>query len=100
TTPRITTHMMKNLLLLSGLIAAVFFAGPAPAAESAPAPERSVQERLDDLEAYVNNGARNASTNAPTKIGGAGPGHNGFQMVCAALVLFMTLPGLALFYGG
>jgi Amt family ammonium transporter len=92
--------MMKNLLLLSGLIAAVFFAGPAPAAESAPAPERSVQERLDDLEAYVNNGARNASTNAPTKIGGAGPGHNGFQMVCAALVLFMTLPGLALFYGG
>src|SRR6185369_3387736 len=68
--------------------------------ESAPAPERSVQERLEDLEAYVNNGARNASTNAPTKIGGSGPGHNGFQMVCAALVLFMTLPGLALFYGG
>ena len=29
-----------------------------------------------------------------------GPGHNGFMMVCAALVLFMTLPGLALFYGG
>jgi ammonium transporter, Amt family len=29
-----------------------------------------------------------------------GPGHNGFLMVCAALVLFMTLPGLALFYGG
>src|ERR1039458_9405063 len=31
---------------------------------------------------------------------GPGPGHNAFQMVCAALVLFMTLPGLALFYGG
>ena len=28
------------------------------------------------------------------------PGHNGFMMVCSALVLFMTLPGLALFYGG
>jgi Amt family ammonium transporter len=97
--------MMKKLLLLSGLIAAVFFAKPvtslAQAAPAAPpAPERSVQERLEDLEAYVNNGARNASTNAPTKIGGAGPGHNGFQMVCTALVLFMTLPGLALFYGG
>jgi len=92
---------MKKLLFLSGLIAAFFFhTGPVLAAESAPAPERSIQERLDDLEAYVNNGARNASTNAPTKIGGAGPGHNGFQMVCAALVLFMTLPGLALFYGG
>ncbi|MEO7931928.1 MAG: ammonium transporter [Chthoniobacterales bacterium] len=29
-----------------------------------------------------------------------GPGHNGWMMTCAALVLFMTLPGLALFYGG
>lgn len=94
--------MMKKLLLLSGLIAAVFFAKPvASLAQAAPAaPERTMQERLEDLEAYVNNGARNASTNAPTKIGGAGPGHNGFQMVCTALVLFMTLPGLALFYGG
>ena len=32
--------------------------------------------------------------------GVAGPGHNGWMMICAALVLFMTLPGLALFYGG
>src|SRR3989441_1161002 len=69
------------------------------AAETAP-PERTVQERLEDLEAYVNNGTRNASTNAPSKIAGPGPGHNAFQMVSAALVLFMTLPGLALFYGG
>ncbi len=62
----------------------------------------NVEERLADLEAYVNNGARgNASnTNLDTKVGGSGPGHNGFQMICAALVLFMTLPGLALFYGG
>ncbi|NBV39497.1 MAG: ammonium transporter, partial [Verrucomicrobia bacterium] len=30
----------------------------------------------------------------------SGPGHNGFMMICAALVLFMTLPGLFLFYGG
>ncbi|HWB06786.1 MAG TPA: ammonium transporter [Verrucomicrobiales bacterium] len=28
------------------------------------------------------------------------PGHNAWQMTCTALVLFMTLPGLALFYGG
>jgi len=27
-------------------------------------------------------------------------GHNAWQMTSAALVLFMTLPGLALFYGG
>jgi ammonium transporter, Amt family len=28
------------------------------------------------------------------------PGHNAWQMTSTALVLFMTLPGLALFYGG
>jgi len=38
--------------------------------------------------------------NAPSKIAGPGPGHNGWMMTSAALVLFMTLPGLALFYGG
>jgi Amt family ammonium transporter len=30
----------------------------------------------------------------------AGPGHNAWMMISTALVLFMTLPGLALFYGG
>jgi Amt family ammonium transporter len=33
-------------------------------------------------------------------VGVAGPGHNAWMMTSAALVLFMTLPGLALFYGG
>src|SRR5438270_2471001 len=74
---------------------------PAPAA--APAlKDPTIEQRLADLEAYVNNGARvnAAMTNVNTKIGGPGPGHNAWQMTCAALVLFMTLPGLALFYGG
>ena len=67
---------------------------------AAAAPERSIQERLDDIEAYINNSSRNASTNAASKIPGPGPGHNAWMMTSAALVLFMTLPGLALFYGG
>ena len=33
-------------------------------------------------------------------LGVAGPGHNAWMMASSALVLFMTLPGLALFYGG
>jgi len=33
-------------------------------------------------------------------VGTSGPGHNAWMMASAALVLFMTLPGLALFYGG
>src|SRR6185436_19055697 len=60
----------------------------------APAVDSSVLVRLADLEAYINNTAATKLTGVP------GPGHNGWMMVCAALVLFMTLPGLALFYGG
>ncbi len=37
---------------------------------------------------------------APHEIAVSGPGHNAWVMTSAALVLFMTLPGLALFYGG
>ncbi|MEI6391991.1 MAG: ammonium transporter [Verrucomicrobiota bacterium] len=92
---------MKRLLFTLGMAAVVIFGVPSScSAQAAPAPERSIQERLDDIEAYVNNGSRNASTNAASKIPGPGPGHNGWMMTSSALVLFMTLPGLALFYGG
>src|SRR5450631_2722803 len=49
--------------------------------------------RVADLEAYVTNGA-------PKALMTSGPGHNAWMMTSTALVLFMTLPGLALFYGG
>jgi len=49
----------------------------------------------------MNNGARpSAEAKVTSKIAGPGPGHNAWQMTSTALVLFMTLPGLALFYGG
>ena len=67
-------------------------------AASAPPSEPTVEQRLADLEAYVNNTAR--TPDVISKIPGPGPGHNAWQMVSTALVLFMTLPGLALFYGG
>ena len=59
------------------------------------AAEPTVEQRLADLEAYVRNGAP-----ATSLVGSPGPGHNGWMMMSTALVLFMTLPGLALFYGG
>ena len=57
---------------------------------------------MADLEAYVNNAGRVSASDpkVSSKISGPGPGHNACQMMAAALVLFMTLPGLALFYGG
>ncbi len=88
--------MKKWIMVLWAVLACM--AGPLTLAAADAV--RSTEERLEDIEAYINNGARNASTNAPTKIAGPGPGHNAWQMTATALVLFMTLPGLALFYGG
>ena len=58
----------------------------------------TLEQRLADVEAYINNA--NRTPNVISKVAGPGPGHNAWMMVSAALVLFMTLPGLALFYGG
>jgi Amt family ammonium transporter len=89
-------------------------------------PAQLLNERLSAVELYLTNGDPSSAFNdykvkdkdgnmvLPSKDTGAndkqlaslvsagtsGPGHNGFMMICAALVLFMTLPGLALFYGG
>jgi Amt family ammonium transporter len=59
--------------------------------------EPTLEQRVADIEAYMNNGAR---VTAVSNVAGPGPGDNAWLMVSAALVLFMTLPGLALFYGG
>ena len=40
------------------------------------------------------------TTKNPTVHTCPGPGHNAWMMTSSALVLFMTLPGLFLFYGG
>jgi Amt family ammonium transporter len=69
-------------------------AGTAFAQSAATAAPPDLATRVADLEAYMTNGAPKAMTTVP------GPGHNAWMMTSAALVLFMTLPGLALFYGG
>ena len=79
-------------------------AAAAPAAVAVPAaapaaPEvdvKALQDRVGDLEAYMNNGARVAKDadgkDRASLVAGPGPGHNAWIMVSAALVLFMTLP--------
>jgi Amt family ammonium transporter len=87
---------------------------PAPAATPAveaaktppPPPAPSLEQRIAGLEAAIGNGDPTASLKdakgaipagltTPT-VGVAAPGHNGFMLFCAALVLFKTLPGLFL----
>ncbi len=94
------------LILSSGAVVAA----PPDSAQPIPAPTASaaapatvvvdsaVLQRLADLEAYVNNTAR--VDDGDSRVRGPGPGHNTWLMVSAALVLFMTLPGLTLFFGG
>jgi Amt family ammonium transporter len=99
---------------------------PAVAAAAAPALTNgpSVEQRLESVEAYFQNGDPTATykdTNGNYAVNFAlgasiintnlinsqgafvsfpGAGHNAWLLTSTALVLFMTLPGLALFYGG
>ncbi|MCD6050708.1 MAG: ammonium transporter [Verrucomicrobia bacterium] len=100
---RILSLIALTGLCLAGTIQAqdaATNAAPAAAETAAPAAPKdpTLEQRVADIEAYVNNGARTPDVNS--KIPGPGPGHNAWQMTSTALVLFMTLPGLALFYGG
>ncbi len=95
--------------------AAIFAQATTPATPAAP-PTPTLEQRVAGLEAYLTNGDPTAILKTGPKgkdgnptipaglttpsVGVSGPGHNAWQMTSAALVLFMTLPGLALFYGG
>jgi Amt family ammonium transporter len=111
---------MKKIILTFALIATATLgtfslraddtnAAPAAAASTpAPAPpDATIDQRVAALEAYI----MNTDPTGPLKdtngvvakdgiIGNPGPGHNAWLLTSTAFVLFMTLPGLALFYGG
>ncbi len=150
-TTSITKNQMKKILLTLGLIAATALttmslraddtnapatnamaaaaSTNAPAAAAAPATPvstnaPSVEQRLESIEAYFQNGDPTATykdTNGAWTVNFAlanniintnlinstgtyasypGAGHNAWLLTSTAFVLFMTLPGLALFYGG
>src|SRR5215470_1523396 len=99
---------MKKILLALGLTSALLYSSSPLLAADPPAP--TLEQRISSLEAYVNNGDPTGGLKdkdgkipdgltTPT-VGVPGPGANAWQMTSAALVLFMTLPGLILFYGG
>ena len=92
-------------------------AAPAPAAAAPTGPTPTLDQRVGILEAYLTNSDPTVplktakdkdgnpsipdglAANSPTAAN-SGPGHNAWMMASSALVLFMTLPGLALFYAG
>jgi ammonium transporter, Amt family len=85
---------------------------PSPVVSATPAASATptLEQRVAGLEAYLTNAdptvpLKDKDGNIPkdlttASVGTSGPGHNAWMMTSSALVLFMTLPGLALFYGG
>jgi len=106
---------LLQTLATTGMAAWAMLASPlcaqqAAATPSAPAATPTLEQRVAGLEAYLTNGdpsvpLKDKDGNIPNglttpSVGTPGPGHNAWMMTSSALVLFMTLPGLALFYGG
>ena len=100
---------MSNLLSRLACVGAfaVLSAGSAfSAAAVEPKPTPSVEQRLSAMEAYFQNTdpavalTDAGKTTVAPPVGVPGPGHNTWMMLSAAFVFFMTLPGLAIFYGG
>jgi ammonium transporter, Amt family len=105
------THSTVSLLVLGTLLFCALSGEAQVTNAPAPAlPAASLENRISALEAYIANsdpsGGLPKNTNgsltitAPSTVGLPGPGANAWQMTSTALVLFMTLPGLFLFYGG
>jgi len=92
-------RIVCRVLFLATLVALVAwcpspaFAQAAPGSTATATGTPDLEARVADLEAYMAN-------TPPKTLSTPGPGHNAWMMASSALVLFMTLPGLALFYGG
>src|SRR3981081_2460954 len=108
---RFPTPLIRIIVLLSlslGNLAVAQQSSPSP--QTSPAPSPTLEQRVAGLESYLNNGdpskaLQDKDGKVPDNLtipalNTSGPGHNAWMMTAAALVLFMTLPGLALFYGG
>ncbi|NHC06620.1 ammonium transporter [Azonexus fungiphilus] len=85
---------MKYLLSVLALIGAVSFGAPAWAEE--PAATTAVVEAVAAVAEAAVAAVEPAAAPAPVP----NKGDNAWIMICAALVILMSIPGLALFYGG
>lgn len=94
-TPRFLSFPVAALLAVALLLlspSAIF-----GTVSAAPVPSNpTLEQRVAYAEAERSNSDPSATGIAPS----ASPAHTAWMMVSAALVLFMTLPGLVLFYGG
>jgi Amt family ammonium transporter len=86
---------MKHVFALLALVGAVAFGAPAWAEEAVAAPAATATAAAPAAAAAA---APAEAAAAPALV--PNKGDNAWVMVCAALVILMSIPGLALFYGG
>ena len=86
---------MKRIFAMLALLGAVALGTPAWAEEKAADPAASAP-----VAALVADAAAPAAVEAPAAAPVPNKGDNAWVMICAALVILMSIPGLALFYGG
>ncbi|MBP6187759.1 MAG: ammonium transporter [Azonexus sp.] len=91
---------MKRVFALLALVGAVAFGAPAWAEEKAATPAAVATEVAAAPAAAATAPAAEAAAPAAAPALVANKGDNAWVMVCAALVILMSIPGLALFYGG
>jgi len=91
-----------SLIAVLALATRAFCADSTPVllAQATPAPAPAAAAPATPAEPNLEQRIAARTADVASKVAGPGPGHNGWIMTCSALVLFMTLPGLALFYGG
>ena len=91
---------MKRVFALLALVGAVAFGAPAWAEEKAATPAAVATEAVAAPAAAAAAPAAEAAAPAAAPALVVNKGDNAWVMVCAALVILMSIPGLALFYGG
>ncbi len=96
---------MKRVFALLALVGTVAFGAPAWAEEKAAEPTPAVATAAAPAAAETAAPAAAPAVAAPAAEAAApapvpNKGDNAWVMVCAALVILMSIPGLALFYGG
>jgi Amt family ammonium transporter len=105
---------MKKMIALLALFGACSFAAPviaqdkpaAPAAEAKPAEAKPAEAKPAEAKPAEAAPAAAAAAAAPAAAAAAAPapvpnkGDTAWMIVATVLVILMTIPGLALFYGG
>ena len=89
---------MKRVFALLALVGAVAFGAPAWADEKVAAPAATATAAAPAAAAVVDAAPAEAPAAAPALV--PNKGDNAWVMMSAALVILMSIPGLALFYGG